>query len=51
MERAERALLRVERSIERGAMHEDPVRDEELRRKVAAAIAELDHVIETAARG
>lgn len=51
VERAERAMLRVERAIERGAMEERPDRDENLRRKVAAAIAELDHVIEAAGRG
>ena len=51
VERAERAMLRVERAIERGAMEERPDRDENLRRKVVAAIAELDHVIEAAGRG
>ncbi len=51
VERAERAMLRVERAIERGAMDERGDRDDGLRRKVAAAIAELDHVIEAAGRG
>ena len=51
VERAERAMLRVERAVERGALDERPGRDENLRRKVAAAIAELDHVIEGAGRG
>ena len=51
VERAERAMLRVERAIEREAMEDQPARDEKLREKVAAAIAELDHVIEAAGRG
>lgn len=50
-ERAERALLRVERAIERGAMHKAAPADPRLREKVAAAIAELDRVIEGAGRG
>ena len=45
-ERAERALLRIERSVERGAMHRG--RDDELRGKVANVIAELDELIRTA---
>ena len=40
MDRAERALLRIERAIERGAMHDG--RDDKLRAKVADALAELD---------
>ena len=48
MDRAERALLRIERAIERGAMHEG--RDDKLRANVAEAIAELDAIIREAAR-
>ena len=48
MERAEHALLRIERAIERGAMHEG--RDDKLRANVANAIAELDSIIREAAR-
>jgi queuine/archaeosine tRNA-ribosyltransferase len=43
MERAERALLRIERAVERGPMHGG--RDEKLRANVANAIAELDEII------
>ena len=42
-DRAERALLRIERSVERGAMHRG--RDDALRGKVAAVVAELDQLI------
>ena len=42
-ERAEHALLRIERSIERGAMHRG--RDDALRGKVASVVAELDALI------
>ena len=45
-ERAERALLRIERSVERGAMHHG--RDDALRGKVAAVVAELDELIRNA---
>jgi hypothetical protein len=49
-DRAERALLRIERSVERGAMHRG--RDDALRGKVAAVVAELDELIRTSgARG
>lgn len=48
MERAERALLRIERSIERGAMHRGG--DDALRGKVTAVLAELDAVIQEARR-
>ena len=40
MDRAERALLRIERAIERGAG--DDGKDQSLRAKVADALAELD---------
>ncbi len=45
-ERAERALLRIERSVERGAMHRG--RDDALRGKVASVVAELDDLIRSA---
>ena len=48
MERAERALLRIERAIERGSMHKGG--DDKLRTHVADAIAELDAIIKDAAR-
>ncbi|HEU0311231.1 MAG TPA: hypothetical protein VFR36_08445 [Sphingomicrobium sp.] len=48
MERAERALHRIERAIERGAMHQG--RDDKLREHVAEAIVELDAIIRDAAR-
>jgi len=51
VERAERALLRIERAIDRGAMDDAATRDQLLREKVAAAIAELDQVIEGSGRG
>ena len=44
-DRAERAFLRIERSVERGAMHRG--RDHALRGKVAAVVAELDELIRT----
>ena len=43
LERAERALLRIERSVERGAMTGG--RDDVLRGKVAEVVAELDEMI------
>jgi hypothetical protein len=48
MDRAERALLRIERAVERGSMHEG--RDDKLRANVAEAIAELDAIIRDAGR-
>lgn len=45
-DRAERALLRIERSVERGAMHRG--RDDALRGKVASVVAELDDLIRAA---
>jgi hypothetical protein len=48
LDRAERALLRIERSIERGAM--DRGQDYELRGKVVAVLAELDEIIREAGR-
>jgi hypothetical protein len=46
MDRAERALLRVERAIDRATMR--PNKDEALRAKVAGALAELDVIIREA---
>ena len=51
MDRAERALLRVERAIERGAMHDDNDKDFALRSKVAEALSELDVIIREASHG
>lgn len=48
LERAELALLRIERSVERGAMHRG--RDAALRGKVTAVLSELDEVIREARR-
>ena len=42
-DRIDRALLRIERSVERGAMHRG--RDDALRGKVASVVAELDGLI------
>nr|WP_294846389.1 hypothetical protein [uncultured Sphingomonas sp.] len=52
MDRTERALLRIERAIERGAMN-PPIaagdgRDEVLRTRVADVLAELDEMIREA---
>jgi hypothetical protein len=56
VDRVERALLRIERAVERGAMNHDnildkPGRDEELRTRVANALGELDQIIREAERG
>ena len=48
MDRAERALIRIERAVERGSMHEG--RDDGLRDRVAGALAELDDIIRAAGR-
>ena len=48
MDRAERALLRIERAIDRGAMQGG--RDERLRWKVAGVLSELDERIREAGR-
>ena len=45
-DRAERALLRIERSVERGAMYRG--RDDALRGKVASVVHELDGLIRAA---
>jgi hypothetical protein len=46
MDRAERALIRIERAVERGTM--DDNKDHALRAKVADALAELDVIIREA---
>jgi len=46
VDRAERALIRIDRAIERGAM--DDGKDMALRAKVADALAELDVIIREA---
>lgn len=48
LDRAERALLRIERSIERGALNRG--RDEALRGKVSTILTELDEIIREAGR-
>lgn len=54
MDRVERALLRIERAVERGAMDAPSappptiVRDDALRAKVSEALAELDQIIREA---
>ena len=55
VDRVERALLRIERAVERGAMGQGSIksegRDEQLRSRVAAALGELDTIIREAERG
>ena len=55
VDRVERALLRIERAVERGAMDQgnanDRGREEQLRSRVAAALGELDTIIREAERG
>jgi hypothetical protein len=55
VDRVERALLRVERAVERGAMTQgaagDPEREEALRARVAEALGELDDIIRDAGNG
>ena len=48
MDRAERALIRIERAVERGTMPSS--QDDHLREKVAGALAELDVIIREAGR-
>lgn len=50
LDRVERALLRIERSVQRGTMHVDTDKDLELRSKIAGALAELDDIIREAGR-
>ena len=55
MDRVERALIRIERAVDRGAMGaaapaaSEP--DGDLRAKVAAALGELDEIIREAQHG
>jgi hypothetical protein len=49
MDRAERALLRIQRAVDRGTMNDG--RDEKLRSQVAAALGELDQIIREAEHG
>ena len=49
LDRAERALMRIERSIERGPMRGGG-RDDALRGKVAGILSELDEIIREAGR-
>ena len=54
MERVERALLRIERAVERGSMQAaaaTPGRDKKLRARVAEVLGELDAVIREASHG
>lgn len=55
VDRVERALLRIERAVERGAMERsqdgNEGRDEQLRAKVTQALGELDAMIKEAERG
>ena len=55
VDRVERALLRIERAVERGAMSQNSPpsngRDEQLRARVAEALDELDQIIREAERG
>ncbi len=55
VDRVERALLRIERAVERGAMTQNSSpsngRDEQLRVRVAEALGELDQIIREAERG
>ena len=50
VDRVERALLRIERAVERGAMNEG-ARDDQLRSRVAHALGELDEIIREAEHG
>ena len=55
VDRVERALLRVERAVERETMSQggagDQERDEALRARVAQALGELDEIIRDAGNG
>ena len=48
LDRAERALIRIERAVERGAMNSG--RDDALRSRVAGVLSELDELIREAGR-
>jgi hypothetical protein len=49
LERAERALQRIERALSARRAAPPPVRDEELRAKVREVVEELDELIRQAA--
>ena len=55
VDRVERALLRIERAVDRGAMDKGNAnsdgRDEQLRSRVAAALGELDAIIREVEHG
>ena len=53
VDRVERALLRIERAVERVAMDQGgaQARDERLRAKVAQALGEIDEIIREAEHG
>jgi hypothetical protein len=55
VDRVERALLRIERAVERGTMAQAGAdsegRDENLRAKVAEALGQLDEIIREAEHG
>jgi hypothetical protein len=51
VDRVERALLRIERAVERGSMKQGGGGDEKLRARVADALGELDQIIREAKRG
>ena len=55
VERVERALVRIERAVDRGPLHRelptDGGRDAQLRATVAAALGELDELIREAEHG
>ncbi len=55
VDRVERALVRIERAVERGAMaqpdSQNQGRDQQLRTRVAAALGELDEIIREAEHG
>jgi hypothetical protein len=46
LDRAEQALMRIERAVERGALHDS--KDEALRSRVAGVLSELDELIREA---
>ena len=46
LDRAEQALMRIERAVERGALHDS--KDETLRSRVAGVLSELDELIREA---
>ncbi|WP_187107764.1 hypothetical protein [Sphingomonas xanthus] len=49
MDRAERALIRIEHAVERLSMGDD--KDQVLRARVAEVLADLDDIIREAGRG